>query len=144
MTQTYRREALDFHSDSYRDAFSRINGIVIEGEREAYGNFTRLAELLPDHAAELDRLGKMEYRHSRSFEACGRNLNVLPDLAFAQTFFADLRTTFRQAAVHQNIASCLLIQALIIECFAIAAYDNYIPVADDFAQKITQSVVADE
>jgi fatty aldehyde decarbonylase len=38
----------------------------------------------------------------------------------------------------------LLIQSLIIECFAIAAYNIYIPVADDFARKITEGVVKDE
>jgi fatty aldehyde decarbonylase len=38
----------------------------------------------------------------------------------------------------------LLIQSLIIECFAISAYNIYIPVADDFARKITEGVVKDE
>jgi fatty aldehyde decarbonylase len=38
----------------------------------------------------------------------------------------------------------LLIQALIIEAFAIAAYNIYIPVADPFARKITEGVVKDE
>jgi fatty aldehyde decarbonylase len=33
---------------------------------------------------------------------------------------------------------------LIIECFAIAAYNIYIPVADPFAKKITEGVVKDE
>jgi len=37
----------------------------------------------------------------------------------------------------------LLIQSLIIECFAIAAY-NLHSVADDFARKITEGVVKDE
>ena len=37
-----------------------------------------------------------------------------------------------------------MIQSLIIECFAIAAYNIYIPVADDFARKITERVVKDE
>lgn len=137
-------QTLDFQSDIYRDAFSRINGIVIVGEREAYDNFICLSHLLPDHAAELTQLGKMEHRHSKSFEACGRNLAVLPDLAFAQQFFQDLRNAFQQAAAKQQTAACLLIQSLVIECFAIAAYNNYIPVADDFARKVTESVVADE
>ena len=38
----------------------------------------------------------------------------------------------------------MLIQALIIEAFAIAAYNIYIPVADDFARRITEGVVKDE
>lgn len=86
----------------------------------------------------------MEFRHRKSFEACGRNLKVNPDLSFASDFFADLRQAFQIAANNQQIATCLLIQALVIECFAIAAYNSYIPVADDFARKVTESVVADE
>jgi fatty aldehyde decarbonylase len=144
MAQSQAGQTLDFHSDAYRDPFSRINGIVIEGEQEAYDNFICLSDLLPDHTEELIRLGKMERRHSKSFEACGRKLNVTPDLDFAQQFFKNLRDAFQVAADQQKIATCLLIQALVIECFAIAAYNNYIPVADDFARNITESVVADE
>lgn len=144
MAQSQAGQTLDFHSDAYRDAFSRINGIVIEGEREAYDNFMCLANLLPEHTEELTRLGKMERRHGKSFEACGRNLEVIPDMAFAQQFFADLRRAFQVAASKQQIATCLLIQALVIESFAISAYNNYIPVADDFARKVTEAVVADE
>lgn len=144
MAPSQAGQTLDFHSDAYRDAFSRINGIVIEGEQEAYDNFVCLANLLPDHAKELMRLGRMEYRHRKSFEACGHNLNVQPDLPFAQEFFENLRKAFYNAAENQQIATCLLIQALVIECFAIAAYNNYIPVADDFARKITEAVVAEE
>ena len=37
-----------------------------------------------------------------------------------------------------------MIQALLIEAFAISAYHIYIPVADPFARKITEGVVKDE
>lgn len=144
MAQSQAQQALDFSSHAYRDAFSRINAIVIEGEQEAYDNFMHLAKLLPDHAEELNHLGKMERRHSKSFESCGRNLDVVPDLEFAKQFFQDLRTAFQEAAANHRVATCLLIQALVIECFAIAAYNSYIPVADEFARKITESVVTDE
>ena len=40
--------------------------------------------------------------------------------------------------------TCLLIQALLIEAFAISAYHIYIPVADPFARRITEGVVKDE
>lgn len=135
---------IDFHSDTYRDAYSRINGIVIEGEQEAHDNYIRLADLLPEHKDELVRLSKMESKHKKGFESCARNLSVTPDLDFAKTFFASLHRNFQDAANENKIATCLVIQALIIECFAIAAYNIYIPVADDFARKITESVVKDE
>lgn len=135
---------IDFFSDTYRDTYSRINGIVIEGEQQAHDNFVRLAELLPDNKEYLIQLARIEARHKKSFQACGENLDVTPDLEFARNFFADLHQSFEAAADAKQIVTCLVIQSLIIECFAIAAYNVYIPVADDFAKKITKVVVQDE
>ncbi|MBW4453374.1 MAG: aldehyde oxygenase (deformylating) [Nostoc indistinguendum CM1-VF10] len=135
---------LDFKSETYKDAYSRINAIVIEGEQEAHENYITLAQLLPESHDELIRLSKMESRHKRGFEACGRNLQVTPDLQFAKEFFSGLHQNFQTAAAEGKVVTCLLIQSLIIECFAIAAYNIYIPVADDFARKITEGVVKDE
>ena len=144
MPQLEASAELDFHSENYKDAYSRINAIVIEGEQEAYENYIQLAKLLPDYNEELIRLSKMESRHKKGFEACGRNLNVTPDMEFARKFFAKLHQNFQDALAEGKVVTCLLIQALIIECFAIAAYNIYIPVADDFARKITEGVVKDE
>lgn len=144
MPQLEASAALDFHSENYKDAYSRINAIVIEGEQEAYENYIQLAKLLPESEEELIRLSKMESRHKKGFEACGRNLQVTPDMEFAREFFAKLHQNFQDALAEGKVVTCLLIQALIIECFAIAAYNIYIPVADDFARKITEGVVKDE
>lgn len=144
MPQLEASVAIDFRSDVYRDAYSRINAIVIEGEQEANENYQKLADLLPDSKDQLLSLAKMENRHKKGFEACGRNLDVTPDMIFAQEFFAALHGNFQAAAAAGKIVTCLLIQSLIIECFAIAAYNIYIPVADDFARKITEGVVKDE
>ncbi len=144
MPQLEASVAIDFRSDVYKDAYSRINAIVIEGEQEANENYLKLAELLPESQEQLTVLAKMESRHKKGFEACGRNLDVAPDMAFAQEFFASLHGNFQKAAAEGKVVTCLLIQSLIIECFAIAAYNIYIPVADDFARKITEGVVKDE
>jgi fatty aldehyde decarbonylase len=144
MVELQSPQVIDFHNPAYRDAYSRINGIVLEGEQQAYENFVRLAELLPEHRNELICLGKMEARHRKSFEACGRNLEVTPDLDFARQFFASLHQIFQEAADAGKIVTCLVVQSLIIECFAIAAYNTYLPVADNFARAVTQSVVKDE
>ncbi len=144
MPQLEANVVIDFHTEAYRDAYSRINAIVIEGELEANANYMKLAELLPDDKERLIGLARMESRHKKGFEACGRNLNVTPDTEFAKQFFHQLHNNFQEAAASGKIVTCLLIQALIIECFAIAAYNIYIPVADDFARKITEGVVRDE
>jgi fatty aldehyde decarbonylase len=137
-------DQINYQTEKYRDAYSRINAIVIEGESEAYSNYLQLAELLPEHNEELIKLAKMEERHKKGFTACGKNLSVTPDMEFAEKFFAELHSNFQQAFATGDIVTCLLIQALIIECFAIAAYNIYIPVADPFARKITEGVVKDE
>ncbi|MFB2919405.1 MULTISPECIES: aldehyde oxygenase (deformylating) [Aerosakkonema] len=144
MPQLEASPAIDFHNETYKDAYSRINAIVIEGEQEAHENYLQLAELLPEHKEQLISLAKMESRHKKGFEACGRNLQVTPDMEFARQFFAQLHQNFQVALPEGKIVTCLLIQSLIIECFAIAAYNIYIPVADPFARKITEGVVKDE
>lgn len=135
---------LDFQSETYKDAYSRINAIVIEGEQEAHDNYINLAELLPDYKEELIGLSKMEKRHMKGFQSCGKNLKVTPDMRFAKDYFAQLHQNFQDALAANEVVTCLLIQSLIIECFAIAAYNIYIPVADPFARKITEGVVKDE
>jgi fatty aldehyde decarbonylase len=137
-------DQINFQSEKYRDAYSRINAIVIEGEAEAYSNYLQLAELMPESKEDLIKLAKMEDRHKKGFTACGKNLNVTPDMDFAEKFFAELHNNFQKAFATADIVTCLLIQSLIIECFAIAAYNIYIPVADPFARKITEGVVKDE
>jgi fatty aldehyde decarbonylase len=134
----------DFSSEAYKDAYSRINAIVIEGEQEAHDNYIAIGTLLPDQAEELARLARMELKHMKGFTACGANLGVSADMDFAREFFSPLRNNFQAALAEGKVVTCLLIQALLIEAFAIAAYHIYIPVADPFARKITEGVVKDE
>ncbi len=134
----------DFGAESYKDAYSRINAIVIEGEQEAHDNYIAIGSLLPDQAEELSRLARMELKHMKGFTACANNLGVTADMPFARDFFAPLRNNFKVALAEGKVVTCLLIQAILIEAFAISAYHIYIPVADPFARKITEGVVKDE
>ena len=134
----------DFTTEHYKDAYSRINAIVIEGEQEAHDNYISLGTLIPDQAEELTRLARMELKHMKGFQACARNLDVVADMPFAKQFFSPLHGNFQAALAEGKVVTCLLIQALLIEAFAIAAYHIYIPVADPFARKITEGVVQDE
>jgi fatty aldehyde decarbonylase len=134
----------DFSTETYKDAYSRINAIVIEGEQEAHDNYISIGTLLPDQADELTRLARMELKHMKGFTACANNLGVTADMPFAKEFFSPLHGNFQTALSEGKVVTCLLIQALLIEAFAIAAYHIYIPVADPFARKITEGVVKDE
>lgn len=136
--------ALIYDSPAYRQAYGRINGLVIVGEGLADRHFRKLAQLLPEDGAELRRLGAMEARHARDFVGCGRNLQVRADAALAHRLLQPLQQQFDGAAANGDLVSCLVIQCLIIECFAVAAYRLYLPVADAYAAPITQAVLTDE
>ena len=137
-------ELPDFTTEAYKSAYSRINAIVIEGEQEAHDNYISLGTLIPDQADELAQLARMEMKHMKGFQACGKRLSVEPDMVFAKELFSALHGNFRSALEENKVVTCLVIQALMIEAFAIAAYHIYIPVADPFARKITEGVVKDE
>ena len=100
--------------------------------------------MLSDQAEELAGLARMELKHKKGFTACAKNLGVTADMDFAREFFAPLHNNFQQALAAGKVTTCLLIQAILIEAFAISAYHIYIPVADPFARKITEGVVKDE
>ena len=59
-------------------------------------------------------------------------------ISFAQKFFLPLHGNFQKALEEGNLTTCILIQAILIEAFAISAYHVYIRVADPFAKKITE------
>lgn len=133
-----------FDSPAYREAYSRINGLVIVGEAMADRHFRRLAGLLPQDSDELRRLGAMEGRHAADFVGCGRQLGVKPDLALARRLLAPLQQQFDACEAAGDVVGCLTLQCLIIECFAVAAYRCYLPVADSYAAPITSAVLRDE
>ena len=94
----------DFTTESYKDAYSRINAIVIEGEQEAHDNYMSLSTLIPNELEELTKLAKMELKHKRGFTACGKNLGVQADMIFAKEFILLLPQTFQWCLFH---AFCL-------------------------------------
>lgn len=134
----------EYGSAAYGDAYSRINALVIVGEAMADRHFRRLAGLLPHDHDELRRLGAMEGRHAADFVGCGRQLGVKPDLALARRLLAPLQQQFEACEANGDVVGCLTLQCLIIECFAVAAYRCYLPVADPYAAPITAAVLQDE
>lgn len=129
---------------TYCEAYSRINALVIVGEGLADSHFRLLAGLLPEDRDDLLRLAAMEGRHARDFAGCGRELGIRPDLPQAQRLFAPLHRLFREAVRTGDRVSALVIQCLIVESFAVAAYRCYQPVADAYAAPILQMVLDDE
>ncbi len=118
--------------------------MVIVGEGLADRHFRLLADAIPEDAERLQVLAAMEGRHARDFVGCGVHLGVKPDVPLARTLFAPLHALFLEASRAGDRVACLVIQCLIVESFAVAAYRCYLPVADVYARPITAEVLKDE
>jgi len=134
----------DYSSAAYLEAYSRINAMVIVGEGLADRHFRLLADAIPEDAERLQVLAAMEGRHARDFVGCGVHLGVKPDVPLARSLFAPLHALFLEASRAGDRVACLVIQCLIVESFAVAAYRCYLPVADAYARPITAEVLKDE
>lgn len=134
----------DYSSAAYLEAYSRINAMVIVGEGLADRHFRLLADAIPEDAESLQVLAAMEGRHARDFVGCGVHLGVKPDVPLARSLFAPLHALFLEASRAGDRVACLVIQCLIVESFAVAAYRCYLPVADAYARPITAEVLKDE
>jgi fatty aldehyde decarbonylase len=134
----------DYSNPAYLEAYSRINAMVIVGEGLADRHFRLLAEAIPDDGESLLILAAMEGRHAREFVGCGAHLGVKPDAPLARSLFAPLHALFLEASRAGDRVACLVIQCLIVESFAVAAYRCYLPVADAYARPITAEVLKDE
>ncbi len=53
---------IDFSNDAYRNAYSRINGVVVISEALADSHFRLLAKSIPEDRDVLLRLGDMEWK----------------------------------------------------------------------------------
>lgn len=140
--EAHHLPSLDNPSD--RAAYGRINAVVVTGEGLADRQFRLLAQAIPEDRAELLRLAAMEGRHARDFQDCARALGIAPDRPLARRLFAPLHQRFLSCHHRGDLAGCLVIQGLVVECFAVAAYSAYLPVADEVARTITARVLADE
>lgn len=57
----------DYFSEIYKDVYSCINVIVIEGEQEVYSNYFQMVEFLLEDKEELICLVKMENCYKKGF-----------------------------------------------------------------------------
>lgn len=135
---------LHFRSDTYRQAYVKIIGIAIAGERQAVANYLSLQSLIPKEKKTLLSFSRMEQAHADTFVECAKDLDVDPDTEFGEKILAPIHHHFQTALNNNDLVSSLLIQSILIESFSLSAYKVYVKVAHSSAQIRTSRVIADE
>ncbi len=132
-----------YDGPAYRQAYSRINGMVVVGRAWPTATSAGWPTCSP-----RPRGAAAPWRHGGPPRPRLRGLRPQPGREGRRRSGAaaalPLQQQFQQAEAQGDLVGCLVIQCLIIECFAVAAYRLYLPVADPYAAPITAAVMADE
>ena len=110
----------------------RLMGLAVFGEMLAARIYTLMAELKPEHAPILRKFASMEGQHAKWFRESCRANGIEPDKEFAD---GELDYLIAQVDAHFAAGDCealAVVQGFIVESMAIAIYEPYLKVADQY------------
>ena len=119
---------------------------AITGELIAAMNYASLAEICADDAEKADALEHAvgERGHATAFAAEGRKLGVHVVDNVEGQYWKRLRTSFLGCISENDFVGCLIIQEVMLESFAVAAYERIGQVAPDTLGKTFTAIAAEE
>jgi rubrerythrin len=132
--------------DAARQAVSSLMGLAIFGEKVAARTYVAMAALRAEHGDLLRRFAAMEARHGSSFLHVSRANGVEPDREFADRELGYLVEQVERYAEDSDFDALAVLQGFIVESLAIATYEPFLGVADEYpgAREAFATALADE
>lgn len=126
--------------------FIDVLSYAITGEIIGMSNYAAMVSLYDDPAKQMDAVGHAasELRHAELFRTASRSTGHLPIVNLEAQGWRDVRKAFRGYAEHHDLLSCLMIQEVMLESFAVALYDAVGGVADPQMSPIFKQVAEEE
>jgi len=128
------------------DAFARLMGLAVYGERVAARTYHLCGKLMPAFTDLMRKFARMEAQHGAWFaEVCNRH-GVQPDRAFAEQELGYLLDQVNGYYEAKDFDALLVVQGFIVESLAIATYEPFLEVADDYpgAREVFQRALEEE
>lgn len=127
-------------------AMARLMGLAVFGEKVAARTYSRMAALKPEFGPLLQKFAAMEARHGASFLEVSRQNGVEPDRDFADGELGYLLEQVDAHAEAGDFEALAVLQGFIVESLAIATYEPFISVADEYkgAREVFQQALDDE
>ncbi|PSR14072.1 MAG: hypothetical protein DA408_15675 [Bacteroidetes bacterium] len=113
-------------TQAYWDLVTDILSQAITGELIGMSNFASLAETIDDVEEKMEAV---EHANSERFHAIGfmdiaKKYNLEPKVNLAANYWRRARETFLKWAKRKDFTACLLIQEVILECYAVSMYKD--------------------
>lgn len=113
-------------------SMAQLMGLAVFGEKAAAKNYSLIAQLLPPYASILNKFAAMEAKHAADFLEISQVNHVLPDKAFADRELGYLIDQVEEYFAKKDHESLMILQGFIVESLAIATYEPFIDIADEY------------
>ncbi len=127
-------------TQAYWELVTDILSQSITGELIGMSNFASLADTIDDFEEKMEAV---EHANSERFHAIGfidiaKKYDLEPKVNIQANYWRRVRETFQKYARRKDFIACLLIQEVILECYAVSMYrDVGLVLPDDLGQLFT-------
>jgi len=123
-----------------------ILGQAITGELIGMSNFASLAESIDDIHEKLECVehANCERGHAEGFMAVAKKFNLKPVINMKGYYWNAIRKCFLKYAKAKDFIACLIIQEVILECFAVSMYNDVGNALDNEIGELFSAISAEE
>jgi rubrerythrin len=127
-------------------AINRLMGLAVFGEMVAARTYNLMAQLNPEYSVLLRKFAGMEGQHATWFREASRSNGIEPDKEFADN---ELDYLIEQVDDHHaagDYDALAVVQGFIVESMAIAIYEPFLSVADQYpgAKEVFKKALEEE
>ena len=124
-------------NDEYRSVFADILSQAITGELIGMANYAAMVRLYADADGQCDALAHAanELGHAKAFRRAADDLGVTPIVNLEAPYWRRIRQAFLRHVDAGDLTGCLVIQEVMLECFAVSMYHA---VADEAHQELAR------
>lgn len=135
-------------SDGYMKLLSFVVSNARRGEIMAIENYSEMVHLMPDTDSKIEAVNqaKQECKHILMLEKLASRIGFQIDETMVEAQWTNIRQHFHEAARNKDLASCLIIQDLMVESLAIGLYKLFSSEANEDVETVgvAASLLKDE
>lgn len=129
-----------------QEAIDRLMGLAVFGEMVAARTYNLMAQLKNEFATLLRKFAQMEGQHANWFRDASHANGITPDKTFADSELDYLIDQVNDHHAAGDFDALAVVQGFIVESMAIATYEPFLEVADEYpgAREVFQKALDEE
>lgn len=121
-------------------------GLVVFGEKVAAKNYVLMGDIKPEYHELMRQFASMEGQHSTWFRDTSLRNGIEPNKEFADGELGYLTEQVDRYHKERDFDAIAVVQGFIVECLAIATYEPFLTIADQYegAHEVFSRALAEE